>query len=264
MSPPLGGTVTRSTVGTFEVNVWTAGAGSPVVYLHGDERHPGGAPFLERLAERHLVYAPEQPGYGTSTGLTEVRDIFDLVLFYRSLITGWGHKSVAVVGHSTGGMLAAELAIVAPELVDKLILVDAFGLWIDDVPTLDPFGPASLVTQATWHDLQRRPDPEPTIFVDDPGDPAAGHMFEAQNRAAATKLMWPIAERGLRRRLPYLAAPTLIVHGASDGLLPLRYAAELSELIPGSKLRVIEHAGHYPMIEQESEFIALVEDFLQP
>jgi pimeloyl-ACP methyl ester carboxylesterase len=71
-----------------------------------------------------------------------------------------------------------------------------------------------------------------------------------------------MAERGLRRRLPYLAAPTLIVHGASDGLLPLRYASELSELIPGSKLRVIEHAGHYPMIEQETEFIAVVEDFL--
>ena len=87
-----GRAVTRSTVGTFDVNVWTAGAGSPVVYLHGYERHPGGAPFLERLAERHLVYAPEQPGYGTSTGLTEVRDIFDLVLFYRSLIGGWGHE----------------------------------------------------------------------------------------------------------------------------------------------------------------------------
>lgn len=262
MSAPHGRAVTRSTVGTFDVNVWTAGAGSPVVYLHGYERHPGGAPFLERLAERHVVYAPEQPGYGTSTGLTEVRDIFDLVLFYRSLIGGWGHSSVAVVGHSTGGMLAAELAIVAPELVDKLILVDTFGLWIDDLPTLDPFGPAASVAAATWHDPQRRPDPEPTIFVDDPDDPAAGHMFEAQNRAAATKLMWPIAERGLRRRLPYLATPTLIIHGASDGLLPLRYAAELRELIPGSTLRVIEGAGHYPMIEQTDEFLTSVEDFL--
>ena len=262
MSSPVGGTLTRTTVGTFDVNVWTAGAGSPVIYLHGYERHPGGAPFLERLAAHHLVYAPEQPGYGTSTGLSEVRDIFDLVLFYRRLIAGWGHDSVAVVGHSTGGMLAAELAIVAPELVDKLILVDAFGLWIDDLPTLDPFGPAALVAQATWHDPQRRPDPEPTIFVDDPDDPAGRQMFEAQNRAAATKLMWPIAERGLRRRLPYLATPTLIVHGASDGLLPLRYATEMRELIPGSKLRVIEHAGHYPMIEQESEFLAHVEDFL--
>src|SRR3954449_6088714 len=118
MSRSAGATVAPSTVGAFEVNVWPAGAGSPIVYLHGYERHPGGAPFLERLAEHHLVHAPEQPGYGTSTGLTEVRDIFDLVLFYRSLVSGWGHRRVAVVGHSTGGMLAAELAIVAPELVD--------------------------------------------------------------------------------------------------------------------------------------------------
>jgi pimeloyl-ACP methyl ester carboxylesterase len=259
----VGGTVTRSVVGGFDVNVWTAGSGSPVIYLHGYERHPGGASFLERLAEHHLVHAPEQPGYGTSTGLTEVRDILDLVLFYRSLISGWGHHSVAVIGHSTGGMLAAELAIVAPELVAKLILVDAFGLWIDDLPTLDPFGPAALVTEATWHDPRQRPDPEPTIFVGDPDDPAGGLMFEAQNRAAATKLMWPIAERGLRRRLPYLTTPTLIVHGASDGLLPLRYATELRELIPDAELRVVERAGHYPMIEQEDEFLTHVHYFLR-
>jgi pimeloyl-ACP methyl ester carboxylesterase len=261
-STPDAVTLTRSTVGAFEVNVWTSGAGTPIVYLHGHERHPGGASFLERLAEHHVVHAPEQPGYGTSTGLDDVRDIFDLVLFYRSLIRSWGHERVALVGHSTGGMLAAELAIVAPELVDRLVLVDAFGLWIDDLPTLDPFGPAALVAQAMWHDPQRRPDPEPTIFVDDPDDPAAAIMFEAQNRAAATKLMWPFAERGLRRRLPYLTVPTMIVHGASDGLLPLRYAEELHELIPGSTLRVIERAGHYPMIEQEAEFLARVDDFL--
>ena len=115
-----------------------------------------------------------------------------------------------------------------------------------------------------WHDPQRRRTPSRRSSSPDPDDPAAGHLFEAQNRAAATKLMWPIADRGLRRRLPYLTTPTLIVHGASDGLLPLRYATELTRLIPGSTLRVIDDAGHYPMIEQEAEFARVVEGFLQP
>ena len=74
--------------------------------------------------------------------------------------------------------------------------------------------------------------------------------------------MWPIAERGLRRRLQYVTAPTLVVHGASDGLLPVAYAQEMVSLISDAKLEVIEAAGHYPMIEQEDAFVALVEGFL--
>ena len=90
----------------------------------------------------------------------------------------------------------------------------------------------------------------------------AAILFEAQNRATATKLMWPIADRGLRRRLQYISAPTLVVHGASDGLLPVSYAQELVNMIGGARLAVIEGAGHYPMLEQEDAFVSAVEDFL--
>jgi pimeloyl-ACP methyl ester carboxylesterase len=256
--------ITRQKVGPFEVNVWSKGAGAPLLFLHGYERHPGGASFLERLAERHLVYAPEQPGYGTSVGFEHVDDLLDLVLFYRSLIGSWSLDHIDVIGHSTGGMIAAELAIVAPHVVRRLVLVDAFGLWIDEKPALDPFGPAGKVLAAKWHDADARPDPEPTIFVADPNDAQGAVLFEAQNRATATKFMWPIAERGLRRRLRYLHAPTLVVHGTSDGLLPMAYAEELTRLIDGAELVRIPSAGHYPMIEQEGAFLTAVTDFLAP
>jgi pimeloyl-ACP methyl ester carboxylesterase len=243
--------------------VWSSGRGRPLLFLHGYERHPGGAAFLERLARNHLVFAPEQPGYGTSTGFDEVYDLFDLVLFYRALIRSWGVETIDIVGHSTGGMLAAELGAVAPDVVRRLVLVDAFGLWMDDRPALDPFGRAADVLAATWHDVAAKPDPEPTIFVADPSDPAGAILFEAQNRATATKLMWPIAERGLRRRLQYVTAPTLVIHGASDGLLPVSYAEELAALIANARLTVIAAAGHYPMLEQEDAFVSAVEEFLQ-
>jgi pimeloyl-ACP methyl ester carboxylesterase len=254
--------ITRQTVGPFTVNVWSKGTGTPLLFLHGYERHPGGASFLERLAERHLVYAPEQPGYGTSTGFEHVDNLLDLVLFYRALIASWGVERIDVVGHSTGGMMAAELAVVAPNLVRRLVLVDAFGLWIDDEPATDPFGQASKVLAAKWHDPAARPDPEPTIYVADPADPHGAVMFEAQNRATATKFMWPIAERGLRRRLRYVDAPTLVVHGASDGLLPMAYAEQLTGLIDGAELVRIADAGHYPMIEREDVFVDVVSTFL--
>jgi pimeloyl-ACP methyl ester carboxylesterase len=106
------------------------------------------------------------------------------------------------------------------------------------------------------------PKPEPTIFVPDPTDPHGEIFFQAQNLATATKFMWPIADRGLRRRLPYLRARTLVVAGASDGLVPPAYAAEFVRLIPRAELAVIPNAGHYPLIEQEDQFIAAVGKFL--
>ena len=249
-------------IGAFEVEVWEAGAGSPLVFLHGYERHPGAAPFLERLAERHRVWAPEQPGYGKSSGFDEVRDLLDLVLFYRELVKSFDAGPVDLIGHSTGGMIAAELAIIAPDQVRRLVLVDAFGLWLDDEPSQDPFGAAQAVRAAKWFDQGAIPDPEPSNFVPDPSDPLGATVFQAQNYAVATKFMWPIAERGLRRRLPYLDVPTLVVNGAADGLVPVSYAREMANLVADARLELIEGAAHYPMFEQEDAFVQVVEGFL--
>ncbi len=256
------GTVHRYTAGPFEVDVWEEGTGSPVVFLHGYERHPGDATFLSRLAQQHHVWAPEQPGYGTSVGGEQVHDVLDLVLFYRALIRDLEAGAVDIVGHSSGGMLAAEIAAIAPEVVRRLVLVDAFGLWLDEDPARDPFGARGAVLKAKWHDPANRPDPEPSNFVPVPDDPQAASLFQARNYGAATRIMWPIAERGLRRRLRYLAAPTLVVHGGNDGLLPVSYAEEMVRLVHGASLVVIDRAGHYPMIEQEDAFIEAVEGFL--
>ena len=246
-------------IGSYDVQVWRDGDGPPLLYLHGYERHPGGASFLTRLARSHHVLAPEHPGYGTSTGFEHVHDVLDLVLYYRELIGSWGLDRVDVVGHSLGAMFAAEIAAVCPQLVRRLVLVDAFGLWTED-PAVDPFGAPEEVRRAKWHG--EPPDPEPTNHVPDPDDPQGAAIFTAKNLATATKFLWPIADRGLRRRLPHISAPTLVVHGESDGLVPLGHAREFVRLVPDAKLAVIPQAGHYPMIEREDEFVPVVEKFL--
>lgn len=247
-------------VGRFDLFSWSGGDGPPVLYLHGFERHPGDAPFLRRMADGHTVMAPEQPGFGNSTGFEHIFDVFDLVLLYRRVVENWDVGPVDVVGHSLGAMFAAELAALCPDLVRRLVLVDPFGIWLDETPALDPFGPADQVAAALWHG--EAPDDPPSNFVADPDDPHAALLFGARNLAVATKFLWPLPDRGLRRRLPHIAAETLVINGANDGLVPVAYAAEIVRLVPNAELLTIDEAGHYPMIEQPDTFHRALETFL--
>jgi pimeloyl-ACP methyl ester carboxylesterase len=251
--------VTREKIGTADVRVWSGGKGAPLLYLHGFEQHPGAAPFLVALSERFEVRAPEAPGFGQSTGLEEMHDLLDLSLHNRALVEAWGRRPLDVIGHSLGGMFAAELAVIAPHLVRRLVLVDPFGLWLDDAPLPDPFTQSpDALAKLKWHDATNAAK-EPTAF-----DAATDNKatFRTINLSAATKFLWPLPDRGLSRRAKYIAAPTLIIHGESDGLIPVRYAEELAKLIPDAKVRRIRDAGHYPMIEQEAAFLDATLTFL--
>jgi pimeloyl-ACP methyl ester carboxylesterase len=247
-------------VGGFELRVWQQGDGPGLLYLHGLERHPGDAPFLRRLAEDRDVRAPELPGYGESLGIERIRDVHDVALLYRELIEQWGFAEVDVVGHSLGGMLAAELAVLAPHRLRRLVLVDAYGLWQDDQPLPDPFAmtPDEL-DAAKWHDVAAKEHETHTRE----GSSRLDLMVErTTNLGTATKFMWPIPDRGLRRRLRHLQAPTLVIHGEDDGLIPVEYARELSKLVPNGDLEVLGGAGHLPMFETPDEFVGVVQKFL--
>lgn len=159
-------------------------------------------------------------------------------------------------------MVAAELAAVCTERIRRLVLVNAFGLWLDDEPAVDPFGPTSDVLAATWHDPASAVDFAPAIAANEPDDREAPIVLRARNLGSATKFMWPIADRGLRRRLPVIHAPTLVVHGTSDRLVPRSYAQEFARLIPDAQLTTIDAAGHYPMFEREDAFVTVVQQFL--
>src|SRR5437867_7715305 len=118
-----------------ETRVKTAGNGPPVVFLHGAYGLQWD-PFLDSLSESHTVYAPEHPGTtpGAPDSVKPLDNLWDLVLYYYELFDALGLKSPAVIGHSFGGMVAAEVAATAPERVSKLVLIDPIGLWRDDAP----------------------------------------------------------------------------------------------------------------------------------
>ncbi len=251
--------------GRLTMRVRIAGSGPPLVYLH-----PAAGlhfdPFLEALGADWTVIAPEHPG--TSAGDPEaihaVDDLWDLVLVYQEAIAALGlERPVVAVGQSFGGMMAAELAAHDPALFERLVLLAPIGLWREDRPI------------ANW--IMTPPDELPALLFKDPGCAAAQAMFtppeDPGEAVAATaglvwalgctgKFVWPIPEKGLSRRLHRVRAPTLIVWGADDALIPSAYAAEFGTRIAGSQVEILPDCGHIPQLERAAETLALVRGFL--
>src|SRR6201996_1345066 len=121
------------------VRYFEGGQGEPLVFLHGAGGVTAEDPFLNALAETHHVYAPLIPGYGDSDEAPEIRDMLDFTLHTWDVVAALGLKDPILVGHSMGGMIAAEMAAIAPNDVSRLALIAPAGLWDDDHPIPDLF-----------------------------------------------------------------------------------------------------------------------------
>jgi pimeloyl-ACP methyl ester carboxylesterase len=249
-----------------ETRVKITGDGPPLVFLHGPWGVRGYRDFLERLTSAHRIYAPSHPGTtpGDPDAIHQLDDWWDLVVYHGELFDRLGLDAPPLIGHSFGGMLACEIAAAMPGRVSKLVLIDPLGLWRDDLPVKN------------WMILpedQRRgalfADPAGTAaerFFELPADPAA--RVEAQaafiwSQACTGKFVWPIPDKGLKKRIHRIAAPTLIIWGAADQLIASAYANEFAQRIAGARVELIHHAGHLPHLEQPPLVARLVRDFLE-
>lgn len=248
--------------GAFEVELHQAGSGDHVLWLHG-EAGPNWTAFQDTLAQGRHVLAPSHPGYGASTGGDKLDDIHDAIYFYLDLLDVLDLRQLALVGHGLGGMFAAELAAVQPTRFSHLVLIDPFGLWLPEVPTLDYFVlPPAELAEALFQD-QDSPAARAIARAPEGQAELVAYMLErAQSMAAAARYLWPIPERGLSKRLHRVAAPTLIVWGQSDRVIPPAYAAEWQRRIAGSRLVVRQDAGHLPHVEQPDALAELTSAFL--
>lgn len=250
--------------GKFRVNLWSKGSGHPLLFLHGGGGLPEWPAWLDPFADRYRVVAPQHPGFGESTGLEHLDDFVDLALYYLDFMDAMGLERPDVIGHSFGGNVAAEVAALGPERVGKLVLVGALGLWNDEEPIADFFSMTrGELEKAAWHDVEgalaKGLLPEPK----DDKERQQLQIEQAQAFAAMGKFIWPIPDKGLKKRIHRIKAPTLIVWGASDRLAPPVYGRMYQERISGSHLVVIPDAGHRPMLEQPVAFREAVLGFLQ-
>ena len=122
------------------VHVYQGGSGPDLLFLHGAGGVLGAEdPFLLRLAESFTVHAPELPGYGESTGEELLEDMLDFTLHGWDCADALGLDRPHLVGHSMGGMIAAEMASVDNRRARSLALIAPAGVWLDEHPIPDIF-----------------------------------------------------------------------------------------------------------------------------
>lgn len=238
------------------------GEGAPAIYLHGllGQEWDG---VLDDLAQGRRVYAPATPGSDEPDELNGFDGIYDLVLYYDTLLDRLGLDRVDVIGHSFGGMVAAEFAAAFRDRVRRLVLIDPLGLWRDDAPVADYLlVPSAKQTELLLGD---RGDPAVAEKLALPEDPQAA-LQEKLRRitalASVSHFLWPIPERGLSRRLPRIRAETLILWGADDKLAPSLYAAEFAARIANARVEIVAGAGHAPHLDQRVQVAGAIRDFL--
>jgi pimeloyl-ACP methyl ester carboxylesterase len=159
-----------------------------------------------------------------------------------------------------GGMIAAEMACLAPQSVEQLVLISSAGLWLDAHPLPDPFATLPVeLAQLLFH------DPAAGIKLLTGGldfaDPKALEQFlvrNARRMGTAGKILFPIPNRRLSKRLYRLSTPTLLLWGSEDRFVPPVYARRFAELLPDARLEWIAKAGHMLPLEQPDAAAAAI------
>ncbi|GAA5123765.1 alpha/beta hydrolase [Alloalcanivorax gelatiniphagus] len=254
------------------VHVLEGGSGPSVLFLHGSGPGTTGsgawAATAEALGSSWHVVAPDQAGFGRTPLLPGSRGGLELwTQQAAALMDALDVESYAVVGHSMGGAVALALAAARPHRVTRVVAVATMGApgapLSDDLDALwaAPPGPdgARDMLGRLFHDqsLVTEEAVRARAAAMEAGAETFAALFPPPRRRWNDDLM--LAPDALAR----IVAPVLLVHGAQDGLTPLRTSAlPLLDHLDDVRLHVLGRCGHAPPIEQPHEFRHVLADFL--
>jgi pimeloyl-ACP methyl ester carboxylesterase len=242
--------------------VWEKGEGKPLFYLAGVSGLPRWTPFLDRLAERRHVVAPSLPGFPGGEGHDDLDSHLDWIAATLDLLEGAGLVGGDLIGASVGGTLAAEVAAMSPALIRKLVLIAPFGLYDESAPPADiwaqrPGAAPGLMT--------RNPDTYNGFTAPPDGvDPSEWAIVMIRASEAAARVLWPLGDTRLARRLHRIRADTLILWGDEDKVLAPSYAEHFGRGVTGhAAVAVVPKAGHLADLDAPDLAAQLVLNFLE-
>jgi len=235
---------------------------------------------IASLADNHRVIAPDLPGYGESELPSHGRCTVEYyIAFLTALMDALRIERASLVGISMGGAIALGFALQSPQRVERLVLVDSYGLQrrapahvasfvFVHAPLLQSLvwrlmRASRAAVQASLRNLFYDPTAVSPQLVDELWRalqrPDVGRAFSSFQRS---ELLWAGLRTVYIPRLREITPPTFIVHGEHDSLVPLECARLAHQLIPGSTLCVIPRCGHWPPRERPDEFNRALLNFL--
>jgi pimeloyl-ACP methyl ester carboxylesterase len=242
----------------FSSRVWKGGSGPKLGFIAGFGGLPRWTPLLDALAKERTVIVPSLPGFpGGERGHSVLDTHLDWVLATHLLLHKAGLDGADLAGSSVGASLVAEVAALWPHSVKRLALIAPFGLFDEKDPATDPWAqrapdvPGLLCADpARWEALKAEPE----------GQNSPEWPIE-QTRAseAAARIFWPLGNTKLEKRLPLIEAPTLLLWGEQDRIMPRSYADKFARGISGkTEIKPIPGAGHLAELDQPDAVAAAI------
>jgi len=259
--PPLPKILTATVFGR-SIKYYDVGSGPPLLLIHGLGGDADEWAFcFEPFSQSRRVIALDLLGFGRSDKPLIDYTIAGFVEVIEEFLRGLKIERAAVLGESLGGWIASAFALKFRERVDKLVLVDAAGVW-GDIAGLPIDVRVSTrahlrdVFRLLFHDKRLATD----LFID-----IAYELHLERGDSYTIDSVLRSQQDGHERLddvIGKLGVPTLILWGEQDEMIPLSVGQNLHSLIPGSKLEVIAQCGHLPALEKPAEFVRCVLDFV--
>jgi pimeloyl-ACP methyl ester carboxylesterase len=244
----------RLEVGGVEIALHEAGAGDPLLFLHGAGTVTGFDSLLP-LAEHFRLIVPHHPGFGSSADDPAIRSVHDYERHYLDLLDLLEIGSFTLVGHSMGGWIAATLAISQGTRISELVLAAPWGLSVPEHPTVDVF---SIPDADVFGYLTA----DPSVFAGKVPDPPTPEFLADRYReqTSAARVIWQHTyDPSLARWLHRVQAPTLLLWGALDRVVPAGQLTAWRSLLPNAGELVLPGVGHLLFDESAQASAAVIE-----
>ena len=244
---------------TGNITLREGGSGDTILALHHSWGSVGITDWHENLAQSANVVVPDLPGWGSSERPSWARDARDIAILCCHIADSLRGK-LHLVGTGFGGYVAAEMATMGHSRFNTLTLIGSAGVF----PREGEIHDQMMVSHRKYvQDSYRSEELYTSQFGEEP-DPAIREIWD-HSREMTARVTWKpyMFNRRLEPLLTLVNTPTLLIWGTKDKIVPVGVANQFADLLPNSKLEMIDGAGHLVEMEEPDQVSALIKQHIK-